>query len=415
MIRGILFVFVFFMNFSCVTRSSDGPTIHTVMVIDSGFDTSLEVFQGKIEATYSLECGPISCDVREGFEPDFEKDPELLSSKEKWNEAIKSRDFSKLSIEEIQNVQSRVKLSHGTATASIIAYKNPNVRLILVKKTMTDQVREVCFTDENRKKYKYYTDVVKDNWDLDSKREHPEEREIFKLATKHRVDFINKSYGNFGPDKYTREMIGMRWGCPELAELMIAVSHLEAEQINNMGVYKNSPHLTFQSAGNESSKVDSMNDTPECTVKGDNHLYVGAFDAYNKVSQFSNYGACVDFYVLGTRVVSASPGGLLFPVDGTSFSSPLAVRLITESFPSQDPKDIKNYIINNMDSRRFLKINKAHLEKIAYDFGAGKTAFGLAGKHEPVFADFTKKFAEEELASKVNETLVFTQSLKVKK
>lgn len=415
MIRAILSVFILSLNFSCITRNDDRPTVHTVMVVDSGFDTSLEVFKGKIEATYTLKCEGVSCNVLDGFEPDTLQDSSILPLKDKWNQAIKTRDYSQLSIEELQKIESVLESSHGTATASIIAYKNPNVRLVLVKNIGEIFIPEDCRDDQNREKYKSYLNFIKNNWEVNSKLEHAQEKAIYQLAVKHQVDLINKSYGNIGPDQYVRTLFGTLQGCPELAELIIASSRLQAEQKHNMGIYKNSPFLTLQSAGNERTRIDSYNDTPQCAVKGDNHLYVGAYDAFNKVSNFSNYGACVDFYILGTKVITASPGGFLMPLDGTSYSSPLAVRLITEGFQSTAPKAIKAYISNNTDSRKFLRINKKHLEDIAYDFGVGKNAFGLTSNREPKFADFDKKFEDNEQKYNVTRAINYAKALSLKK
>ena len=106
-----------------------------VMVIDSDFDTSSSIFDNKIVGKYTLECSEddSKCEIKEGFSSVPKQNQEVLSKKDIWNKAIKARDFSTISALSESGFEDKVVHSHGTSTASIIAYKNPNVKLVLVQ------------------------------------------------------------------------------------------------------------------------------------------------------------------------------------------------------------------------------------------------------------------------------------------
>ena len=133
-------------------------------------------------------------------------------------------------------------------------------------------------------------------------------------------------------------------------------------------------YLISHSSGNNSLRIDSAQDTPECLIKG-NHLMVGSFNAAGDISPFSNHGACVDFYTLGSKVITATVGDVLLPLDGTSFSAPLAVRYMT-SFKETSPKEIKEKIASILDSKRFFKMDSKHTRSISYESGPGLPLFG---------------------------------------
>ena len=118
-------------------KESDSQTVHRVMVIDSDFDESLSIFQGKIAGTYTLYCAENEsqpCILKEGLEYKPQQNPRVLALREKWNHAVKMRDFASLSVEEVKYMNENMNLSHGTATAAVIAYKNPKVQLYLVQR-----------------------------------------------------------------------------------------------------------------------------------------------------------------------------------------------------------------------------------------------------------------------------------------
>ena len=411
---------------------------HVVMVVDSSFDVNLEVFKDKIIGKYTIDCGDFDtksvkggsfgavkiddlddfkdnlkaqlnasefdkdCSIIEGFKTVPKQKPQVLELRDVWNKAVKARDFSTLTPEQVQTVNSNIKISHGTATASVIAYKNPDVKLVLVQKHLGGEddddrgiLKILDMKNEDSKKYfdNWNKSIVeKELWELATTKKNSEAQALHDLAIKHNVDIVNKSYGALGPFEYVRKLVGKDFEFPELAEYLILTDKIEHAQVENMGLKdKSLPYLTLQSSGNESTKIESYDDTPECGMRDDNRMSVGAFDSFGRVSEFSNYGACVDFYILGSKVITAAPGGLLYPLDGTSFASPLGVRYVSTAFHPRDPQVLKKMVKEHADKNRFIKADSAHMKRISFQYGAGK-GLGLTSATESknLFKRFSK-------------------------
>ena len=367
-------------------QSGTPRQVHRVMVIDTDFDDSLPIFKDRVAGTYTLVCDEreTACKLEEGLQYKPQQNARVLALRERWNQAVKSRNFSDLSSEEVQYVHKNLKMSHGTATAAVIAYKNPNVQLYLIQKAEYDDrdpieaFKIICAESILMTKVQEVIDETQSQWEQLTKEIIQRELTFQKFALANRIDLINESYGGMGPDAYVRNIFRNKLKCPILGELIIQKNRLQYARIKNMEMYAPTvPYLVLQSAGNESSEINSEVDTPECIFKNGNHFLVGSFDAYDRVSAFSNYGDCVDFYSLGSKVISAAPGDILVPLDGTSFSSPLAVRFLTE-IPSIDPSYLKSRLASFLDKRRFLKMDAKHTKEIAFESGGG-SGLGLGG------------------------------------
>ena len=106
------------------TIAESGRKEHVVMVIDTDFDTDLEIFRGKIIGEYTLLCQDDSndslpsrpeeveaelrkklskkqfsekCSITPGIEETPQQEESVLAIKDRWNKAMKERDFSSLS------------------------------------------------------------------------------------------------------------------------------------------------------------------------------------------------------------------------------------------------------------------------------------------------------------------------------
>ena len=41
--------------------------------------------------------------------------------------------------------------------------------------------------------------------------------------------------------------------------------------------------------------------------------FVGYYDAHGSISKFSNYGNCIEMYMLDSKVIAALPGRVFYP------------------------------------------------------------------------------------------------------
>lgn len=307
---------------------------------------------------------------------------------DEWNSAVKKRDFSSLTNEEVMKVYhyQNHKFSHGTASASIISYKNqdPVVAFVFVHISEPDQGN----LDESecaKPEYKYHFKnlakalVNKDVIAWSASQEDTWSKSVMDVAEKYKVDFINFSSGYQTYDN-TKEYYQQK-NCKEFGDYITSLQKISALQRSKSKIFDNSqPYLFFQSAGNTSYKINTPSDIGRCTAKDDNHLVIGSYDAFNRISSFSNYGKCVDYYNLGSQVIAVLPGNVLFPQDGTSFATPLVIRYLTKSLTSLSPKAVKLKLQKMADERKFLK-GDPHLSEISFEAGAGSSFQLSEGNH----------------------------------
>ncbi|HXU82336.1 MAG TPA: hypothetical protein VN914_13130, partial [Polyangia bacterium] len=174
-------------------ESSSDPR-QNVLVIDDGFDLTNPVFNGRVAAGYSIVCAhsarvpeqvvdtdggspePIgdggappaadggadaglterkagllaalrmrdtSCHLEPGLEPKPDPLASIARYRERWNKTIlssryASTTFTQAELDEIKKAQEGLGDArfHGTATAGLIAYKNPAVRLMMIEERL---------------------------------------------------------------------------------------------------------------------------------------------------------------------------------------------------------------------------------------------------------------------------------------
>ncbi len=135
----------------------------------------------------------------------------------------------------------------------------------------------------------------------------------FLYAINQGADVINMSLGMRWPD-FVKMLSG-----PEQDDLARTMYPEEAQFWDEMYAYAEDYNVVVvQAAGNDDvlAAIDPMK-------RSDKTIVVGASDASNTKSEFSNYGSRTDVSAPGSAVFSALPQNQYGQMDGTSMSSPI--------------------------------------------------------------------------------------------
>ena len=121
---------------------------------------------------------------------------------------------------------------------------------------------------------------------------------------------------------------------------------------------KHSNLLFVVSAGNGGKRLDNSNTAFPAMYDLDNILTVGATDASNKLSRFSNYSTkYVDVLTCGENILSKNSYNEWEYYSGTTYAtvrvSALAMKGIEEG--AATPAEIKQYVINKSHYQNSLK------------------------------------------------------------
>lgn len=160
----------------------------------------------------------------------------------------------------------------------------------------------------------------------------------FLYAIMQGADVINMSLGMRWPDFV--KMLSLS----EQQELARTMYPEEAQFWDEMYAYaEDYDVVVVQAAGNDDvlSAIDPMKRSVKTIV-------VGASDAQNQKSDFSNYGSRTDVSAPGTAVFSALPGNKYGLMDGTSMSSPIvagAAGLLLSVNENLSSAEVKNILI----------------------------------------------------------------------
>ncbi len=365
---------------------------HVVMVVDSGFDPNFEVYKSKVIGRFTLTCALTGTEdhmaVMKELQEQIAKNsseplifgqkcylskeiaeldsqhlnPDYAHLREEWNRHIED---NKLMPQELFSLYSKLKGKlegyHGTMVTSLIAYKNPKVRFVLVDfRNLIKITHGYC--PDIKANYKEGLSFLRDP----SRRNILEEKAVLsewqildELARKYHVSMVNKSYGT------TRAYFNKVYlTCDEETRNLVNEYYYERSEISEkiarrMNIfYEQEPFLTLQSAGNESLEINSKKDFFECTHTP-KHIVIGSYASPKDRSYFSNYGECVDFYSPGSHIVSSIPSRFLVVINGTSFAAPLTVRYISMEFhPREDPLHIRSELEKRLDAQHFLVFDK---------------------------------------------------------
>jgi hypothetical protein len=347
-----------------------------VAVVDNGFDLSLPVFQGKIAGGYTVKCvdydeQPTSFDEakRQLLAHYAVKDThchlvsgitlrrsakldEIAGKLAAWNASIigHTGDDSLSDVPKILGGEDSYTY-HGTSTAALIAYRNPNVRIVFIE---NEGIRRSARAAACPSAESLRLDIALD--------QDPEVRAAYlsvpspavtdELAAVYRHHGVTLQNESFGP----LSLAALQNKCPDVADLYATFSQLEAdltgarEHAFNDKDYAGIALLSVRSAGNDGATIASLVDHVDCPSDPRNVSYgpssrdvmIGSSaPGKNVPSHFSNIGPCVLAYAPGEHVVTLAPGGFLAPFSGTSFAAPLVVRHFSMSPVGTTPEAMR--------------------------------------------------------------------------
>lgn len=383
---------------------SSTPDKHTVLILDDGFDTSIQTFDGKIVGQYTLECSGVdgtglfydpneislgrakfewqnfyaqprrNCRLVEGIE--FQSSDvldDIMNIRDEWNLLVREKrvDFSNPSYQQllrILNGEDAKVNYHGTQTASLLAYNNPDTDIVLVQLPLatsfetgdlsaftaaTEVVRPVTSSASVTSTQCFSQDKV-DFWVASHSDPVVQrafinqpfsgmERALQEAIDRHGVTMVNFSAGRAPRTILTDLQQKQGCGSLDLSNYFRTAGILSKErksceqrQLGKRGLRL---PLTIQAAGNASTRIDSLGDTRDCSDRANNLIMIGSSNSIGQRSGFSNFGGCIDFYTLGEKVITSSPESFLNIVDGTSFSAPFVTRFLSQNAPVSSSAD----------------------------------------------------------------------------
>jgi subtilisin family serine protease len=374
-----------------------------VMVIDQGFDLTVTDLRGRVAAAYTQVCQPASggggtdagsadagpppsfdqlkqqyiaalampddsCHLDQGVSAKSDPLASIARYKARWNQMIQRNQFVNDVFNQTETADLMAALNspsmqdfpyHGTATASTVAHDNPTVRLVLVEIPLdSESMLQQSFTCLVQSDFDQFVALLADPQVMDAYVHQPEpqvDHQIDMAASTYQVGLVNESFGP--PARTTLEQLQASSGCPPIS-LSAYFSAMNAAENARLAALGTAPRLTVQAAGNESAQIDSGADELTCQIGNPLSLVVGSYDLTETRSTFSNFGACVDVSAPGESVVARYAGDWLLPVDGTSFASPMAVRVVSLTAPTPyDPAQARTALLAQRDASGNLPIN----------------------------------------------------------
>jgi hypothetical protein len=408
-------------------RADVGPD-HVVVVMDDGFDVEHEVFKGKILATYTIDCEVKDkpedeadaetlsdaemkakylesyasqdsvCVIKDGI--DFQVGDDyagVLGVRQEWNANIKAKKPPLSDAARITEVQSVIGGAasglnyHGTNTAGMIVYQNPKTKLVLLqyrlRKPGESIVKDKCPT---QKSLDQYVRIHKDAAVRKAYVEGPIDdtnRKLNELVRKHKITIANLSLGSPTADAIETQLA--QEGCGQLSynEYYQTAGQLNYEREKYRyanGVYDDYSLLVVQAAGNEGVRIDDFTQTTDCGAPEHEIVMVGALDAGGQRASFTNFGKCVQVYMMGHNVIVPAPRGFLDISSGTSFSAPLLSRHVSLTYEtSKSPRAIIEALEAEADTQGHLPASTYPTE-IAYENASEPISqYALQGARKP--------------------------------
>ncbi len=392
-------------------KPAAGPV---VMVIDDGFDTSLELFEGKILAAKAVECRDNdgeadpsddrrtrflaylkkrddACSLVDGLGDKEDQLGDFASHRANWNAMVEldespSRRFSKTTFDELGKGFDRAlsEPSHGTATAGVVARNNPGVKLVLVERSLLSASEMSEFPCIQQANVDAEVELLKDEEIRQAIIDQPSsliDEQIAELQRAHKVRIVNESFGRL--PREALEKLQADNDCPAVD--LQEVFELEAELFEKWAKLNPPPDvLTVKAAGNSNVEVNGLAEHADCSMS-DGLITVGSHKRGGSRSEFSNFGACVDVFAPGERVIAPLTGGWLLPLSGTSFSAPLVVRWLTlqKDLSLKEEKQLKREIVKLRNDNKQLPAD-LFPNMLTYDPSGSIQALKVAGESEAI-------------------------------
>jgi len=371
-----------------LVASSDKPQ-QNVLVIDDGFDPSVDGLKRRIAGLYSITCAPSmpssntmppanfdeaksralaslrmrdeSCHLTDGVKAKTDPLANIAKYRDRWNQMVRDSQygdalFSETEFNEISSaLDSELPKAHfhGTATSGVIAHENPNVRLVLVEEPLGDATTAMqnfmCIKQEDiDQTVALFSDPEVHQAMIDQPTSTLDE-ELSEVMRRHDVGVINESFGSF--TRQFLEELQAKKGCAP-----VDLKHyfaLQAEITRARDQAHPLPDaLLVKSAGNDHSRIDAPEDAILCGSAAGPRLAVGAYDLTQRLAEFTNFGGCVDAFAPGVSVIGPIPGGWLLPVNGTSFSAPLVARLVSLDGSPFSTQGAHDAVVGAIDGER---------------------------------------------------------------
>jgi hypothetical protein len=340
---------------AAIAPAVDGGAGDEAGVPDAGFA------QHKADLITALQVRDTLCHLEPGLEAKRDPLAPIARLRARWNSVILSNRYANTTFDaaELAEINKavdafRTARFHGTATAGLVAYKNPGVRLVLVEERLgsAESLMDdfTCYDqaaiDENVALFRD-PDVRQAYIDRPASRL---DDDIRALYAQHHLGLSNESFGAFSRQRL--DDLQASKGCVhvDLRPYFAVLAELDGARA---AAHPDPNALLVKSAGNDGSQIDGPEDHFMCSVPATPRLIIGADDDQGNRTEFTNFGACVDAFAPGKDIVVPLPGGWYFPLSGTSFSSPLVARLVSvdpEPAP-YDPAAARALVLSMRDGR----------------------------------------------------------------
>jgi hypothetical protein len=377
-----------------------GPLRHVVMVVDDGFDPSVAELSGKVVASHTIVCDQASDSadggaeagadpLAEGANPNFDQakrdliaalqepdrscqlragmqpyDRSWLASVDgyrgRWNAALRSdtdltQAFTTVEyaaiVSALQSAPPDARV-HGTSVAGLLAYQNPDLRLVLVQYPLlsTSEVTAgvKCISQATIDQAMALLADVQVRAAYGSRPRADVDRGLDDVISQNNVGSLNLSLGVLSTKAVEDAMVAQGCARVDLGPWQARLSELDRAQ----EAAQSAPSaLAVQSAGNEGVTIDSPADSSDCRLGDPARMLVGAYGLDGVLANFSNRGLCVDVLAPGKAILAPLPGNWLLPQDGTSFSAPLVARLASMEAPLPfAPSQTRTWLLSLRDS-----------------------------------------------------------------
>lgn len=360
--------------YSAAHGESQGSDV--VMVVDSGIDPEAPAYRDKVVASYSFICDaapnreleqffqptagdhatrknnalrqlhgigqreyPSGCRVQPGIRLDRAALADLDTHRQQWNAMMATRSTSGSAFARLQEpLKGLTTKYHGTSTAALIAFENPNVRLLLVDVPTSVASTSRCIPSIDLAQT---TTLLRDPDIISAYAAVPDDlnEALDSLAQKYGVSWINVSSNYSAPTVYKQHLADKHCPAPDFDSYYEATLALRArraaEQTANS---RQRGYVVVQGAGNDSWDIPA--DSAFCLSKNP-RILVGAYSYQaRRTARYSNYGPCVDLFGPGDAVITQLPDSLHDISCGTSFATALTTRYLTRHFASiRDPQE----------------------------------------------------------------------------